>query len=342
MPYSIADWRRAQRYVLAKYTTDEVQIVRHKKSSEDEKAITETHKVLDLSKRLPTIIRKVLSGNAAFVDEYSTNIDIVKTAKMVKDVSSEKEIHDTMIKTEKLNISGGPLQEVKRQEIKELRGNDSINKNEATKGLEDPLLELRSENMSKDTIKNTDILIRDEEKIKNDDSKTKNDDNKTKNDDNKNDDSKTKNGDNKNDENKKEKDGNAPSNTRDSTFSESFSESKYVNRYYSTETFHLMVKTYVRDKDETNIFGLPDGFKSREIDLRGDSPKSGIIVFKMVEVAVNSTFFGWIAEHIKNMMRDMLVKFQEKIIETEKEWMNISEEELMELEEEMIRKYLIN
>lgn len=325
MPYSIADWRRAQRYVLAKYTTDEVQIVRHKKRSEDEKAITETHKVLDLSKRLPTIIRKVLSGNAAFVDEYSTNIDIVKTAKMIKDVSSEKEIRDTMIKTEKLNISDGPLQEVKRQEIKELRGDNSINKNEATKGLEDPLLELRSENMSKDSIKNTDILIRDEEKIKNGENKTKNDGSKT-----------------KNAENKKEGDDNAPSNTHDSTFSESFSESKYVNRYYSTETFHLMVKTYVRDKDEENIFGLPDGFKSREIDLRGDNPKNGIIVFKMVEVAVNSTFFGWIAEHIKNMMRDMLVKFQEKIIETEKEWMNISEEELMELEEEMIRRYLIN
>lgn len=276
MPYSIAEWRKGQRYVVAKYTTDEVQVVNMKKRMEHKSIITETHKMLDLSKRLPGMVKKVLSGSALCVDEYSTNVDVLS----FPSDGSEREI---MVREETLKNKSGLLGEMAVTETKELK--DLHNK-------KDPLAELDSGNFVSGSERNVSVNPRGVEH------ETGEGENCSK------------------------------------------CETRYVNKYYDVNTFNLSVKTHVKRADEKNVFNLPEGFKSQEFDLTKGRTGSSVVVFKLVEVTINSTFFGWIAESIKNMMRDMLVKFQEKMVETEGEWINISEEELTKLEEEMMQKFM--
>ena len=63
-------------------------------------------------------------------------------------------------------------------------------------------------------------------------------------------------------------------------------------------------------------------------------------IYKLVHVTVNSMLLGWVCEQIKNMMKNMLTTFQNKLIETHDEWKNISEEELIELENKMIETFM--
>lgn len=260
MPYTMADWRKGQRYVIAKYTTDEVQIIDVKRRKEQESVITETHKMLDISKRLPGIVKKVLSGTALCVDEYSTNVDVFTFPP-----SGASDKREVVVSEETLKNKDGLLDEMAVTEAKEVRDIPDKSPHSAYSS------------------------------------------------------------------------GDAPKHTRENS---STCETRYVNRYYDVSTFSLSVKTHVRREDEGNIFSLPEGFKSQVFDLTRGRTGDGVIVFKLVEVKINSTFFGWIAENIKNMLRDMLVKFQEKMIETEAEWKDMSEEELERLEEEMVRRLM--
>lgn len=257
MPYTMADWRKGQRYVIAKYTTDEVRIIDLKRRREQESVITETHKALDLSKRLPGIVKKVLSGSALCVDEYSTNVDVFTLPPQGADARRE-----VVVCEETLKNKDGLLDEMAVKETKELHHEPDTSA--------------------------------------------------------------------------------ADSGSTGKAACEDCStcETRYVNRYYDVNTFSLSVKTQVKRADEKNIFGLPDGFKSQTFDLTKGRTGDSVIVFKLVEATINSTFFGWIAENIKNMLRDMLVKFQEKVIETEMEWKGIGEEELVRLEEELVQKFM--
>ena len=115
-------------------------------------------------------------------------------------------------------------------------------------------------------------------------------------------------------------------------------ETCYVNKYYDVNTFSLTVKTVVSSDLKENIFAQKD-FKSSLIDLSKESPKF-VHIYKLITVTVNSTLLGWICEHIKNTMKNMLIKFQEKIIESYDKWKNISEEELVELEKKMIETFM--
>lgn len=275
MPYTITDWRKGQRYVIAKYTTDEVQIVGVKKKKEHKSVITETHKTLDLSKRLPGVVKKVLSGSALCVDEYSTNVDVLTFPS-----DGEREV---VVRQETLKNKDGLLDEMTIKETKELRGLENK---------EDPLTELNSENLLSSSERDISICPR------------------------------------------------GAGHEAGAGENCSKCETRYVNKYYDVNTFNLSVKTHVKRADERNIFNLPEGFKSQEFDLVKGRTGDSVVVFKLVEVTINSTFFGWIAESIKNMLRDMLVKFQERMIATEPEWINMSEEEIVKLEEEMVQKFM--
>ena len=81
MPYSVSEWRKAQRYVLAKYTTEEVTIIKHQKTKDENMTKTETHKFINIVKRLPSVIGKVIGGKAFCIDEYSTNLDLAFVVK---------------------------------------------------------------------------------------------------------------------------------------------------------------------------------------------------------------------------------------------------------------------
>lgn len=81
VPFTLDEWRKGQRYILAKYTTDEVTINKISQRKENGKLITECIKTLNISKRLPSLIMKVISSKSLLIDEFSVNIDEIKSEK---------------------------------------------------------------------------------------------------------------------------------------------------------------------------------------------------------------------------------------------------------------------
>lgn len=281
VPFTVEEWRKGQRYVLAKYSTDEVKIIQHTFTKSDGSVITETHKEIDLSKRIPGVVRKVINGNAVTVDEYSTTVDIMCFCGKADLVVTKQHIKtDGLLK--EMNIE-------KVQEIKEIKH----------KG--DPMKDVQKDNLEEDV--DTKIGI-DLSKI--------------------------------NKQGKPCKSHEKPKSTV-STLA-STCETRYVNRQYDTNTFSLLVKTIVKEEEEENLFE-EEGAKFQKYDL-SEGKEPFCYVYKLLSVTVNSMFFGWVADHVKNAIRDMINKFHEQVISTEKEWRNIKEEELVKLEEEMMQKYM--
>lgn len=279
VPYTVSKWRKGQRYVLAKYTTDDIQILDIEKMVESDSIVTKSHKILNMSKWLPGVIKKIMNENAMFVEEFSTNVDVIKLPATSQE--SEKEI----VVTQKKIKTKGVLKEIdmtKTQKVKD--GHISS----------EPLKDIESSNLEDFETKRTSLSI-----------------------------------------------GNRATGQVSSGESEFFSsscETSYVNKHYDASTFSLSVKTIVKTEEGENVFQA-EGSKFYSYDLsQGKEPFC--YVYKLITVSINSMIFGWVADKVKNSVRDMLNKFHERVIETEEEWKNISEEELVKLEEEMTRKFL--
>ena len=112
VPFTIDEWRKGQRYVLAKQTTDEVTIVKTNQRKENNKIITEYHKVLNISKRLPSLIMKVIDSKSLLIDEFSVNIDEIRSEEDddIDVLVTDKEIAEDKGTLEKMSI-------VKTQEV---------------------------------------------------------------------------------------------------------------------------------------------------------------------------------------------------------------------------------
>jgi len=262
VPFSVHEWRKGQRYVLAKYTTEDVQIIGIKKRQEEDKLVTESHKILSMGKWLPGVVKKILNENALLVEEFATNIDV-----FAKGTVATKE----RIRTD------GLLKEMKVEKEQRVKGK-----------VEDPG-EIESKDVGKDTDKKVTVSV-------------------------------------------------SKGTPSEASTVLSTCDTSYVNKYYDANTFTLTVKTAVKDVEEKGgVFGT-DPEKVQVFDL--SKGREGCYVYKLITVTINSLVLGWIAERIKNSVRDMLGKFHEKVIETEDEWKDMKEEELVKLEEEMIKKFL--
>lgn len=77
LPITLDEYRRGFRYTLAKFTTDEVIYQKFERSTEMDKITTKTHKTLNLTGRIPMLVKKVIPTAACFVEEFSTNVDTV-------------------------------------------------------------------------------------------------------------------------------------------------------------------------------------------------------------------------------------------------------------------------
>lgn len=277
VPYSVHEWRKGQRYVLAKYTTDDVQILDIKQRKEEGSIVTETRKILNMSKWLPGVVRKILNENAMFVEEFSTNIDVIR-------LPSNNEPGKEVVVTEEKLKTKGLLREMDVETVQEVSG---------VKDSQDPLKDIKPENLKDGTDKKMTVSL-----------KTKSE------------------------------------GVEDSTFStiSSSCETSYVNKHYDPSTFALSIKTLVKNEEEGSVFQA-EGSKVQVYDLAGDR-EPFCYVYKLITVTINSMVFGWVADKIKNSVRDMLAKFHEKVIETEKEWKDIKEEDLLKLEEEMVKKFM--
>lgn len=285
VPFSVSQWRIGQRYVLAKYTTDEVKIVDLRQSNVEGKLVTESHKVIDLSKRMPSVIKKLIAGNALLVDEFSTNVDVMHISKGLDGEKKELFMTKEKFKTK------GLLKELDVMETGELKSLDHK---------EDPIRDIKSSNIKDGISKKIAVDLKDVEN--------------------------------------NEKIYNQKESTESSSTVTSTCETKYVSKHYDTNTFSLVVKTLVDDELNEEAFKEEEG-KIHTYDLAANQ-EPYCFVHKLVKVTVNSIFFGWMADQIKNSTRDMVNTFHERVIETKDEWMNLSEMDLVKLEEEMLEKLL--
>lgn len=281
VPFTLNEWRKGQRYVLAKYTTDEVSIVKCDQRKEGDKVITESHKVLNISKRLPSIILKVLNSKSLLVDEFSINIDQLK----MKDGSKQ----ELLVTNKEIEETGGLLKKMNIQKVQEMKTTGDSKKvlsetNLKEGGLKDVALETKSSsNQAKGKSKGA-------------------------------------------------------NEAKEYSTVSSSCETSYVSQYYDSNTFSLTVKTMVSEELKENVFEQKD-IKSSVIDLCNDN-ESNVYIYKLVSVTVNSMMLGWVCDQVKTLMKNMLIKFQKKMIETESEWRNISEEELVALEKKMIETFM--
>lgn len=297
VPLTLHDWRRGQRYMIAKYTTDEVSILGSKQRKENGKLITESHKVLNIGKRMPSIISKVLNSKALMVEEFSVNVDEIGETTKVQNDRKKKEAQSStnknavIVTEKKINEAEGLLKEMDVRTVQgvEKKGSHTSYKDEKLREL---AVSIRDKQSTESVSTNKPI-----ESI-------------------------------------------SANKSNESLFStvSSSCETNYVNRYYDTSTFSLSVRTIASHEYKDTIFGQEPG-KSQIIDYT-DGKEPAIYVYKLVTVMVNSTFLGWICEHIKNTMKNMLLNFQKKMIDSEKEWMNLTEEELQELEKKMISTFM--
>lgn len=132
----------------------------------------------------------------------------------------------------------------------------------------------------------------------------------------------------------------------------------YKNRHFDKSTFSMTIKTKLRTEFIENIFKVEKDYKTEIIDFRsynkanlnkvGDRDYSGnweekyksTYVYKLIDIDVNRFGFGWISGEIDKHVRNMLVDVQQKIIETYDEWKNLTEEEIVNMEKEMIQRFL--
>lgn len=276
IPFTVDQWRKGQRYVLAKHTTDETQILDIKQRKENGTVITETRKLLDLSRRLPTVLKKLMKENALFVEEFSTNIDVVS------DEDSRTYITTKNIKT------GGLLKEM-----------------DVTKTEEAKLDKIGSLEMQDGTDRQVNIELSNNKAAASSGSSTT------------------------------ESVSSAASSISSTT--SSTCETSYVSKHYDTDTFSLIIKTHVKTKMEEKVFS--EEGKRQVFDFT-NGKQANCYIYKLVKVTINSMIFGWVADKVKNSVRDMLSGFCTKVIETENEWKDLSEEDLVKLEQEMIKKFL--
>lgn len=281
IPFTIDQWRKGQRYVLAKHTTDETQILDIKQRKENGALITETRKILDLSKRLPTVLKKLMKENALFVEEFSTNIDVIGGE------DSRTYITKKSIKTD------GLLKEMDVTKTEEAKM-DRIGSMEMQDGEDRKVnLELSKDYSSKDHSSK--------------------------------------------DHSPKDYSSNMSTTSSVSSTTSSTCETSYVSKHYDTDTFSLTIKTHVKSSMEEKVFS--EEGKRQEFDFT-NGKEAKCYIYKLLKVTINSMIFGWVTDKVKNSVRDMLNGFCLKVIESENEWKDLTEEELVKIEEEMIKKFL--
>lgn len=94
LPLTIKEWRKGSRYILSQLTTDDVKIVIHRKEPGYKELKTITHKILDISKKVPYIIKKVLPEQSLILEEHSVNIDLLEIKMNKEKEITEEEVYN--------------------------------------------------------------------------------------------------------------------------------------------------------------------------------------------------------------------------------------------------------
>ena len=275
LPFTVDEWRKGQRYALVKLSNDDMTILTHKQNVNDLYKITETHKVLNLKKKMPTIIKKLIPEQACFVDEYSITIE--KT--------NNKKIEHLKI-NEEAHIDEGVIKEVKIQENIFKAINHCISDPKSLEHLEN----LKS--------------------------------------------------------------------TKLPTLKSSGGSTLYLNKYFDKNTFILTVDTLIDSEDKKNIFNIEKKYQSENIDFRtfkqanifkiGDrnyeedweSKYPAIYLYKKIDVNINSFLLGRVAYEVESTLIGIIVDAIQLVIREYDNWKNLTEEQLVEMESELLKKYI--
>ncbi|KAI5149416.1 hypothetical protein ENBRE01_0888 [Enteropsectra breve] len=100
IPFTLQEYRKGSRYILTKLTTSEVQIVYHRKSEENGNKSIATHKVMNVQKKVPYVIRKLIPDDACVVDEFSTHMEIYKVVTEDNEIKNVKKIDARAVNAE--------------------------------------------------------------------------------------------------------------------------------------------------------------------------------------------------------------------------------------------------
>ncbi|KAI4292202.1 hypothetical protein PAPHI01_1476 [Pancytospora philotis] len=313
VPFDAHEWRRGSRYILTKLTTEEVQIVYHTMSHGKTSVTTKTHKILDVKAKVPYIVRKLIPDSACIVDEFSTNIDsaivtVVDPAGNAQtgqayNIETRVENEEGVVAEVKATKDGVVSPENLAGTVNQL-GNINVN---------EELADCKEDGgPSRVTVKEADKSGDSEASAGNGLSKLM-----------------------------------------------SKCTTVYKNRYFDPATFSLEVATMAVAEPKENIFDLEKAHKEEDLDFRtynkssllraGERSYEGdwgerypvTYVYKCVDVSVNSFGLGWVAGEVDKMIRNLLVSVQQKIIETYDEWSKLSDEEIGELEEQMVKKFVV-
>ncbi|ORD96767.1 hypothetical protein HERIO_1309 [Hepatospora eriocheir] len=128
----------------------------------------------------------------------------------------------------------------------------------------------------------------------------------------------------------------------------------YKNKYYSEKSFRITITTkvntdpnykvedsHVKEIDfrtlKSDISLLNVGSRDYTGDWHGKFPV--IYVYKTVEIEVNVFGLGWVSSKINKGLSEQLLEFQTNLIKWYDEWKNLSDDELEELENDMIKKF---
>ncbi|OQS54144.1 hypothetical protein EHP00_1776 [Ecytonucleospora hepatopenaei] len=350
VPFSLEEYRKGYRYALSKYTTDEVQFVKMTREKSIDKIITETHKVLNLGKRMPFMVRKVIPTAACMVEEFSTNVDSIKiTSDGVSDtfehfhqttdikqndlnVNKERTVDtvtvantEHVIADEKIKILDKDGTELPVEETaKIINERLDVQKNKSAKDLKiDERLKVNEKN-----IKNTLGISETEMREENSKKTEKN--------------SLGKAHCQKEKHQKYEEEGH-------------YTTTKYKNMHFDESTFKMNIDTKVTTNEHfkfntdapVEVIDFRTYFKEKMVKV-DDRDYSGnfserypcVYVYKFVEVEINSKLLGWISKEVVKSLRDSMVELTRDVIRFHKEWKNMKEEELDKYEDEVVKKFM--
>jgi hypothetical protein len=125
--------------------------------------------------------------------------------------------------------------------------------------------------------------------------------------------------------------------------------SQYKNLYYDEKTFKMSIETKITQKSDYSVGGVEIenvDFRVSDSNLKQYGSEyekrhpQYVYVYKTLRVEVNKFGLGWIASEVAKGLRNQLAEFQSNIVEWREEWKNFKDEQLEEMENLMVQKYI--
>lgn len=341
IPFDLESYRKGYRYSLSRFTTEEVTFLKMTREKNMNKVTTETHKLLDIGKRMPFMVRKVVPTAACLVEEFSTSVDSIR---ITEDGNKDSFCHfhqEAQVKQNDLNVE-------KERTIDTINvdGIKHVIADEKTKLLDKEGKELPVEEAQ--DIVNERLNVEKNETVKNIKEKTLKNDTLSKHE----------------NELKKANDKKctecatvqANCQKKDKSTDEGhFTTTKYKNRHFDEKTFKMSIDTKVTTNPEFKFntdasmedidfrtYFKEKLYKTEGRDYTGNYEEryECVYVYKLVEIEINARLLGWVAKEILKLLKETVIEVQRDLVKHYPEWKDMNDEELDKYEDEVVKKFM--